>query len=449
MSLRYQIGIRILAMSLCILILGGSIAIRQARNAIREEVDSSITLALQLIRLSLPPASLAGASETEWLKRLGTLEQTRHLSIRLKQPTGQTIDLTRGKRAVSRNDRPPAWFVDLVSDQYPRAEHRVVTPDGKPLTLLIQADPLDEITEVWRETVAFVMTVCALIALSVLAVHLLLNKTLKAIDIIVANLRLIETGEYGQKLPEFATLEYDSIARAINHMTTVLDETRRQNRALTQHLLRIQEEERQRLSQELHDEFGQSLTALKVMALSAAHRRADKAKITGAMIDICDHLTTLVRSMMQQLHPLILTELGLKAALEDLVSRWNVANPELSFVLRCDDRVEDLEPAITIQLFRVIQECLTNTIRHAQATRVTIDVAIDREINRLMLRITDDGRGCRTANIACGFGLLGMQERIRSLDGELHVASRPGEGMRICVTVPLTIVRADRDRVDG
>ncbi len=438
MSLRNQISIRILLISFCILVLGGSFAIWQARNAVKEEVDSSINLALQLIKLSLAPAPPAGIKETDWFYRLSALEQTRHLNVQLKTSTGQFIDLTRSNQAIARNDLPPPWFVSLVAGHYPEVEHQVMTLDDQPLTLVIQADPLDEITEVWRETVAFFMTICALIGLSFLAVHLVFNKTLKAIDIIVENLRLIETGEYRKKLPEFATLEYDAIARAINHMTDVLDKTRQQNRALTQHSLRIQEEERQRLSQELHDELGQSLTAIKVMAVTAAHERADTKKITGSITSICDRLMTVVRSMMQQLHPLMLTELGLKATLEDLVSHWKERNPELSFTLQCDDGVDCLDQAVTIQVFRVIQECLTNTIRHAHARRVTITVAIDRESGRLTLLAADDGRGCHIGNVASGFGLLGMQERIKSLGGECEIDSQPGEGMKMIAQIPIS-----------
>jgi hypothetical protein len=99
------------------------------------------------------------------------------------------------------------------------------------------------------------------------------------------------------------------------------------------------EEERQHLSQELHDEFGQSLTAIKVMAVTAAHEKADTKKITTSMIEICDHLMTVVRSMMKQLHPLILTELGLKATLEDLLHHWEVRHAPTVFTLHYDDAV--------------------------------------------------------------------------------------------------------------
>ncbi|MGR9117298.1 MAG: ATP-binding protein [Gammaproteobacteria bacterium] len=438
MSLRFQITYRVLLLSIGIMILGGAVAIWQARNAVDDEVESSINLALQLVKLGFSAAPTPNIDETDWIYRLNALKQTRHLSIQLKKPSGRTIDIADSGDTAAHSDAPPRWFIDLVGSDYPKVEHRIKTADDEPLTLIIQANPLDEITEVWQETVAFFMTISMLVLLTFLAVHLVFNRTLKAIDTIVETLKLIETGEYRQKLPDFSTQEYDSIARAINHMTDVLEKTRRQNRALTQHSLQIQEEERQRLSQELHDELGQSLTAIKVMAATAAHRNIDTPKITQSIAQICDHLMTVVRSMMQQLHPLILTELGLKATLEDLVGHWTERNPALTMELDYDDAVDMLDNTVTIQLFRVIQECLTNIIRHADASRVKITLKIDPEQPAVLsVRIIDNGRGCRVDHITTGFGLLGMKERIKSLDGEFSVDSRPGEGMTVSASIPI------------
>ncbi len=438
MSLRFQITYRVLMFSLCIMVLGGAVAVWQARNAVNDEVESSINLALQLFKLGFSAAPLPDVDENDWIYRLSALKQTRHLNIQVRKPSGRLIDIADNGATEEREDLPPRWFVGLVSSDYRKAEHQIRSVDGKLYTLIIQANPLDEITEVWQETIAFFLTICALVLLTFLAVHLVFNKTLQAIDTIVRSLQLIETGEYRKKLPDFSTLEYDSIARAINHMTDVLEKTRQQNRALTQHSLQIQEEERQRLSQELHDELGQSLTAVKVMAATAAHRDADRPKIMQSITGICDHLMLVVRTMMQQLHPLMLTELGLKATLEDLVTHWNGRNPALSIELHCDDAVDRLDNKIAIQIFRVIQECLTNINRHADANRVTISLNIDPEKDdSLSVQINDDGQGCNLGHIASGFGLLGMRERIRSLDGEFTVYSLPGEGMTVNAMIPI------------
>lgn len=435
MSLRFQISIRILFFSLLIIMLGGGIALWQARNAVTVELESSINLALQLVKLSLPSAQTPRSEETAWMYHLSALEQTRHLTIKLRQPSGEIIDIPHSKSATNASELPPRWFVRLVTTDYPTVEQQIPGHGEPAFTLIIQANPLDEISEVWQETVSFFAVLIALILLTFLAVNLVFHKTFKAINTIVANVQLIETGEYRRKLPDFSTREYDSIAKAINHMTTVLETTRQQNRALTQHSLTIQEEERQRLSQELHDEFGQSLTALKVMAVTAAHERSDTRRITESMIEVCDHLMTVVRTMMQQLHPLILTELGLKATLEDVVNHWSEKYPELVLTLQCDEVVDMLDKKVTIQVFRIVQECLTNIVRHAQATQATISLQMTE--TELEIEIADNGQGCDIARVSSGFGLMGMRERIKSLDGRLELRSQPGAGMTINAIIPL------------
>lgn len=435
MSLQNQISIRVLLIALCILFLGGSIGIWQARRSISNEVDSSINLALQLVKIGI------GSSKTQqidWITRLGKLEQTRHLKIQLKKPSGEILNISTHHQEYKQDNIPPDWFVNLVVSEYPKVEYPIETFDNKKLILTIQANPMDEIAEAWQESIAFFLSLLLLVTLTFISIHLVFNKTLLAIHSIIEHLKGIEKGDYQNKLPDFPTREYDEIASAINHMTDVLDDTEKQNRALTQHSLEIQEEERRHLSQELHDEFGQSLTAIKVMAVTATHKEADTQKITASIIEICDHLISVVRSMMKQLHPLILMELGLKAALEDLSNHWEAKNPDSVFTLDCDDEVNDIDNNIVIQVFRVIQEGLTNIVRHANASRVKIDLHVTPEFDRLQLSITDNGIGCDPEKISAGFGLLGMKERIKLLNGDFEIRSEANNGMQIHVQIPLT-----------
>ena len=441
MSLRYQINLRILISSLCILLLGSSIAIRQARDAVSEEVDSSINLAVQLITFGFSQASPTPFHETDWLPKLNSLNQTRHLSIQLKEPSGQIIRFAHKNQQTTNDEKPPHWFINLVAVHYPKVERQITGFNGEQITLIIQANPLDEITEVWQESLAFFSSIFLLTLFTFLAVNLAFNKALKSIAVIVDALKVIETGQYSQKLPDFSIQEYDHIAKAINHMTAELSKSQQENRALTQHTLEIQEDERQRLSQELHDELGQSLTAIKVMAVTAGRAAGTKTGIqqtTHAIVTICDHLMSVVRSMMHQLHPLVLTELGLKATMEDLLNHWSIRSPELKLTITCPDDVDDLEQKITIQIFRVVQECLTNIVRHAQASQATIKLEIEHHPRKtLTLQVSDDGQGCAADKIKTGFGLLGMKERINSLGGEFTIQTQPQQGMSITATIPL------------
>lgn len=173
------------------------------------------------------------------------------------------------------------------------------------------------------------------------------------------------------------------------------------------------------------------------MAVTATHEKSDTQQITEAIIEICENLITVVRSMMKQLHPLMLTELGLKATLEDLIHHWGTNSSHLSFKLHYDDAVDKIDALIIIHIFRVVQESLTNIIRHADASQVTIHLNIKTSTDTLQLLIIDNGQGCNLACIQSGFGLLGMEERIKLLGGTIKIDSEINKGMKIIAQIPL------------
>ena len=435
MSLRNQIIYRILLSTIGILLLAGTLSLWQARHAVEKEVASSLQLALQIIRLGISDQSLQNLPDRELFQ---TLPPTRHLSIHLQQANGELLAIQNDPPPNNPETLPPDWFIHAVTSDYPIAEHTLHKADGQILKLIITPRPLDEITEVWQESVTFFSILSLLIALSFIAIQLVFNQSLGAINIMVDTLRLIETGDYRPQLPGFSVLEFDKIASAINHMTTELLKAQQENQALTQHTLAIQEAERRQLSQDLHDELGQSLTAIKVMAAAATSPRANIGQISASIESICEHLMLVLRSMMQQLHPLSLSELGFRATLEDLVNVWQQRHPSLDWQLHCDDAIDDLPDTLSIQVFRIIQECLTNSVRHANANQIEIALTMTTTSpGQLSVLIRDDGEGCQLDRISSGFGLLGIKERIQSLHGQLQFASGSGQGMTISAKIPL------------
>lgn len=435
-SLRYQINLRILSTSIILLVLGSAITLWQARLSVKTELASSLNLAAQLIQLNFPVGPGNKLDVNAWLPRFISLEQTRHLTIQLQQPSGVIANFA-AQAKPAHKAMPPLWFVHLLSTQPPQLVQHYTNPDGEQVSLIIKANPIDEISEVWQESQAFFITLVVMAAITFLSVNVLFNKTIKAINTIVKALKAIERGDYQQKLPDFAIQEYDSIAKAVNHAADVLDVTHKENQALTLHTLQIQEEGQQHLAQELHDELGQSLTAIKVMATTIKNDEGKSASpIADTIVTVCDHLITVVRAMMRNLHPLVLTELGLKASLEDLLNHWSQRQPGLALTLNCLEDVNKLEQKITIQVFRIVQECLTNIVRHAQATEATIKLSIT-EDRTLCLEVCDNGQGCTLDANKNGFGLLGIRERINSLGGELSLQTAPQQGMVIKASIPI------------
>jgi PAS domain S-box-containing protein len=219
--------------------------------------------------------------------------------------------------------------------------------------------------------------------------------------------------------------------------------SREELRQLTAHLVSVREQERARMATEIHDELGQSLTALKMGLAWLQHKLSGKIPEVGARIDdllsIAAETMDTVRRLAIELRPPLLDELGFEAALE-----WQVQEFERRFGILCKLRLEvdlqALDERRAIAVFRILQEALTNVARHAQATRV--DVAVrksPRKDQHLAIEVQDDGCGFEPGKLdASGsLGLIGMRERACHCGGQFQIDSRPGQGTLLAITIPL------------
>lgn len=227
-----------------------------------------------------------------------------------------------------------------------------------------------------------------------------------------------------------------------------LRKSRDQLRRLSQHVQDVREDERARVARELHDELGQTLTSLKIdlgtlsrQLSSGNHVDVKCLEIMTSMQDQISATVAATRRIMSELHPPILDELGLRAAIEWLVSEFQKRHR-----IRCRTEL-DLNGIVLNReksraVFRIVQECLTNIARHAQATEV--DVKLHSDNGRVVLEVGDNGRGMSElpAPEDKRFGIMGMQERVTLLGGEFNVQSGVGQGTRISVAIPTGEVEA-------
>jgi hypothetical protein len=202
----------------------------------------------------------------------------------------------------------------------------------------------------------------------------------------------------------------------------------------------VREAEQTRIARELHDELGQALTALKMdvelLESLAPPDRADLLERTGAMRGLLDSTVQTTRRISADLRPLVLDDLGLAAAIEWLVDQLRQrARVDCDLVM--DSSLADLPEPYASAIFRVMQESLTNVVKHARASRVELQLA--REGGSAVLTVRDDGVGMGQADQAKprSFGLRGIRERILGLGGEVRIVSQPGGGTIVVVRVPL------------
>lgn len=265
----------------------------------------------------------------------------------------------------------------------------------------------------------------------------------------------IERGDYSARLPDFQLPEFERISGGFNAMVSELERKDDETRRLSQRALAIQEGERRHLAQELHDELGQSVSAIKALAVSIRQDREPGAPQTkesaGTIASICDHVYDTVRGMMRRLRPAVLDELGLVTAISRTVDEWNIHHGEVSCSVEVEGNLDDADEEVSINVYRIVQECLTNAARHAKATEVEVKLTRkEQHIGeaRLSLEVVDNGIGFNPKRTPYGLGLLGIRERVRSLDGEMSICAGKGEGACICVTVPLNR-RAASDQHPG
>lgn len=219
-----------------------------------------------------------------------------------------------------------------------------------------------------------------------------------------------------------------------------LQEAMRRLTVLSTRLIDVQESERRSVARELHDDTGQSLTAIKIILQTITRQHPELDDVLHDAIGIAERSLTQVRELSRGLWPSQLDDLGLVPALNSMIQRLaRHANMKIS--LDAPDALPDrIAPQTAATCFRVAQEALTNIVRHAGASEARVRLTADRD--QLHLLVEDNGRGFPAVQALAevgqtSLGLLGMLERAKLAGGELDIDSRPGAGTRITMRLPL------------
>ena len=293
-----------------------------------------------------------------------------------------------------------------------------------------------EIAEAWNKT----SSLMALSGVTVLAVcilaYLTISHALKPAQTIVSGLKELEAGQLAYRLPTFKLNEWQNISFAINQLAA-------SQQQLLIKLIDLQEQERRLLARELHDEFGQCLAAINAVATSikqtAETQSLDLIEDTERISRITMHMLDGLRSMLGRLRPTEFDELGLAVSLNSLVIGWNSRNRgKTHYRLNVFGNCSCLSESQALTLFRIVQECLTNTTKHAVAANVNVTLRIDHDT--VSLTVADDGIATTLPFVASnGMGLLGIRERVVTLNGALNLAIAEPHGLIVDVSLPIEV----------
>jgi two-component system, NarL family, sensor histidine kinase UhpB len=270
------------------------------------------------------------------------------------------------------------------------------------------------------------------------------------VDELPATLCVLSVG-----LAWFAWRRYREVRRELAYRRMLEAQAERllaDNRQLANQALQAQELERRHLARELHDELGQYLNAISLDAARirdlAQMREPEIQRIAVALMQSASHVYRQIGGMIRRLRPIGLDEFGLPSALEHCVDGWRERLPDTVFQLTIEGDFTGLSDALTITLYRLVQEGLTNVSKYAPASRVEVFMvrapreaqegqkASGEPIDEIVVTLADDGPGADLEKPRRGLGLIGMRERVEALGGEFHVASKPAGGFLICARVP-------------
>ncbi|MEY2584842.1 MAG: hypothetical protein QOD80_868 [Verrucomicrobiota bacterium] len=225
-----------------------------------------------------------------------------------------------------------------------------------------------------------------------------------------------------------------------NQAREALQNANRQLQSLSRRLFQVQEQEKRHLARELHDEIGQALTAVKINLTFLGTGKDDNSLRLEETIALLDNLLRQVRQISLDLHPSLLDDLGLAAALRSLLDQ-QARRAGLRAQFFAAQVADNIDAAIQTTAFRIVQEAITNVLRHARAS--FIKVQLRTEAGRLRIKVTDDGAGFdvveanQRAHQHAGFGLMGMKERAALVGGEVEVTSAPDTGTSVQISLPL------------
>jgi len=449
MTLRLKINLIVAALTLLFVIAVVALQVTNMRDSVAEETVAANRVAAQLLnRTAWRYAAQGTPAMLAFLQGVG---RVRSNEITLFDAHGS--ELYRSPPSPYKAGRDaPEWFEALITPQI--SVQSIEFPDGK---LVVRANASRAVLDAWDNLLQLVVGSALLLVLISALVFWQVGRTVRPFGQIVDALNRMQGGRFDSALPALPGREAGAIGAAFNRMVgelqthieterravraeTQLSDSRELSRWIDQHV----EQERHLIARELHDELGQSVTAMRAMALSIAQRLAASdpscAQAARVIADESSRLYDAMHGIIPRLTPLVLDSFGLAEALDDLAERTRRNHPSVGVELQIDLADIALPNETALTLYRAAQEGITNALTHGQAQRLALKVGARGGSVELELR--DNGRGLPPEGpLRSGhYGLRWLTERVQSLAGSVQLQPTEPHGVCLRVSVPLAAV---------
>ncbi|MDE5455661.1 HAMP domain-containing protein [Bradyrhizobium sp. CSA112] len=325
----------------------------------------------------------------------------------------------------------PDWFVRLIAIPEFKAAFPVMIEGKQVGDIVFAPDMSADIYEKWIGFLAIICSGITLMLLTGIIAHFTARSALRPLQTLGDGLTRMRTGDYEQQILPAGPPEIRKSSQEANELARTLNRLSQDNRSLLRRIVSLQDDERQDMARELHDELGPLLFGIRANTVALLESvPSGEAELKNAAEGILQSVETLQqanRRILDRLRPLYIQELGLEKSIQTLLQNVKVQAPDLKVTSQIDADLNEVDGLLSQTVYRVIQEAVTNVLRHAKASSMHVATAInDSEVT---VEVSDDGVGF-PADRVFGRGLTGMLERVRALSGTLELLREAG---RTCV----------------
>ncbi|GAA0287126.1 ATP-binding protein [Rhodovulum strictum] len=450
LHLRWQVILCVAGLQAVALALAGWVMLENARNAIRVEMTSAesaaraqVIAAVGTAMRELPPERVPAVLSEQ-------LVEPRHVRLALFDARTGPLPVLSGSREAE-IAAAPAWFAALVTP--PQRETRLsIVKNGRDYGFVsLTTAPQDEIAEIWADAVALFATLGAALLATALVVAAVIGRGLRPLGTINRGLAALQAGDLTTRIAGVRGADFAPIVGGFNALSQGLETSEAARAALARKIVELGDAERRAIAMELHDEFGPCLFGLKVKAgaiLRAAERSGDATlrRDAGTVGSIVDQIQAANTRLLTTLRPMTIGQLPLVEALEDMIAGFRSTHSGVQWEVSLPRSVPGTEEIVDLTVYRVVQEGVTNALRHGNPGRVRIAMAVMPD--EIALGIEDNGAGLG-AGLIEGRGLTAMRDRVYALGGALVLGPRPGGGTRLSARLPLTGARTRRPEMEA
>jgi two-component system sensor histidine kinase UhpB len=428
MSLKSKLLIYINSLLLIATLIGLLTILMVTQKNVREEVLSTMTLAEFAIEQGVkknPDFYLFQREDSDL--GFSELSEIRHLKIQFFN--NQDILLEETSNTLDEIKPPPYWFIFLIEKLSEEIFFSKINIDQRgEMTgyILIKPEPIYEYAEIWQQIKVGLWIIGTFLILINIVVLILFSHMIKPINKIIEGFEKLEAGNYNSKINRSNILELDIIGKKFNSMINNLRQSNDKIHKLSQNLINVQEQEKSELARDLHDELGQSLTALQAEAasISKSTKKSSRDDAIFNVIKLSKNMMLSTREIIKKLNLGLIEDLGLESALIELFENWKRRFKGVKFEYKIEDKaLRKITKQETAHLYRIFQEALTNIAKHSEPKNIKITVkSLDRG-NKTRILISNDGIKSNLANNE-GLGLIGIAERVDQINGSLEVIKK-------------------------